>query len=91
MTGLTYIRGVATIKLDRTRCNGCRMCMKVCPHPVFSSSNGVVEVLEPDSCMECGACVINCPEGALSVQPGVGCATAILKGWFTRSKPSCEC
>ena len=91
MTGLAYISGVTTIELDQTKCNGCRICMTVCPHPVFAASKGAVEIIEPDACIECGACVINCPEGALNVQPGVGCAALILKGWLSRSKPSCSC
>ena len=89
MTGLEYIRGVTTIKLNPTKCDGCRMCIKVCPHAVFGFSSRTVEVLKPDHCMECGACVINCPEGALAVAPGVGCAVAILKGWISRSEPCC--
>ena len=67
---LAYIRGVTTIELDPTKCNGCRMCMRVCPHPVFGPLKGSVEILEPDLCIECGACVMNCSERALSVQPG---------------------
>jgi ferredoxin len=86
---LAYITGVTTIELDQTKCNDCKMCMKVCPHAVFRISNGAVEIHEPDMCMECGACAVNCPEDALSLRPGVGCAAAILKGWITRSKPSC--
>ncbi len=89
MTGLIYIRDVATLELDQTKCNGCRMCVTVCPHPVFASSNHEIEIVDPDLCIECGACVMNCPEGALSVNPGVGCASAILKGWITRSRSSC--
>jgi NAD-dependent dihydropyrimidine dehydrogenase PreA subunit len=91
MTGLTYINGVATIDLDQTKCNGCRICTNVCPHPVFGLTDGKVFLRDPDLCMECGACVLNCPEGALSVNPGVGCASAILLGWITRSKPHCDC
>ena len=89
MMMLSYIKGVTTVALDQTKCSGCGMCMKVCPHPVFEHSDGTVQVVGPDVCMECGACVMNCPEGALSVDPGVGCAAAILKGWITRSKPCC--
>lgn len=89
MTGLAYISGVTTIELDPVKCNGCQMCIKVCPHPVFGPLKGAVEILEPDLCIECGACVMNCPEIALSVHPGVGCAAAILKGWITRSDPAC--
>jgi ferredoxin len=89
--GLSYIRGVTTLALDATKCNGCLLCVRVCPHPVFKPLKGSVEILEPDLCMECGACVRNCSEGALSVQPGVGCAALILKSWLTRSSSSCEC
>jgi len=89
LTGLTYIGGVTTIGLDPTKCNGCRMCITVCPHPVFGPLKGSVEILEADLCIECGACVMNCPEGALSVHPGVGCAAAILKSWITRSDRAC--
>jgi len=28
--------------------------------------------------MECGACQLNCPTGAISVESGVGCATAMM-------------
>jgi len=83
------IRGVSTLRLDGARCTGCRMCMRVCPHPVFAPVEGAVRLRDPDACMECGACVKNCPEGALSVHPGVGCAFAILKGWITRSEAAC--
>jgi len=86
---LEYIQGVTTIELDPAKCNGCRMCIKVCPHPVFGPLKGSVEILEPDLCIECGACVMNCSERALSVHPGVGCAAAILKSWITRSDSAC--
>ena len=32
-----------------------------------------------------------CPAQAISVNPGVGCAAAILNGWISGSKPSCGC
>ena len=91
MAGLSYISGVTTIGLDPKKCNGCRVCLDVCPHPVFGVADRIVEIREPDLCIECGACVLNCAEGALSVRPGVGCAAAILVGWFRRSKPDCCC
>ena len=91
MTGLRYIGGVTTIELDPDRCNGCQICMHVCPHPVFAPAHRAVEIVDPDRCIECGACVTNCPEGALSVTPGVGCAAAILRGWIMRDDPSCGC
>ncbi len=89
MTGLRYIADVATLHLDASVCNGCGMCVHVCPHAVFARSKGIAEIVDRDACIECGACAINCPEGALSVSPGVGCAWAILKGWVRRTRPTC--
>lgn len=89
MSGLTYIRGVTTIRLDELACNGCKMCLTVCPHPVFAFADERVEIVAPDACIECGACVTNCPEGALSVSPGTGCAVAILRGWIRRKPTEC--
>jgi len=40
--------------------------------------------------MECGACQINCPTEALSVQSGVGCAAGVLAGYFNKDAP-CTC
>jgi ferredoxin len=30
MTGLRYIEGVVTLKLDAEKCNGCMLCTAVC-------------------------------------------------------------
>lgn len=89
---LAYVDGVTSIALDRSRCNGCRLCLEVCPHAVFGGpAKTAVEIVQRDACMECGACVRNCSEGALSVNPGVGCAAAILKSWLTRTETGCAC
>jgi hypothetical protein len=33
----------------------------------------------------------NCPEGALTVRAGVGCAAAVLNGLLRGGEPSCDC
>lgn len=86
-----YLRNVATLTLNSDKCRGCKMCIEVCPHKVFSFNNGKAEIKDKDRCMECGACAKNCPFNALAVNPGVGCASAIIKGWLTGSEPSCDC
>ncbi len=80
MTTMTYLSDVATLALDPDRCNGCGSCTKVCPHAVFELSGGRASIARRDACMECGACTRNCEPGALSVEPGVGCAAAVIIG-----------
>jgi NAD-dependent dihydropyrimidine dehydrogenase PreA subunit len=55
------------------------MCLKVCPHRVFAPGEGRVRMARADRCMECGACQLNCPSGAIAVDSGVGCAAAMIK------------
>jgi NAD-dependent dihydropyrimidine dehydrogenase PreA subunit len=86
-----YLKNVTTLKLETDACTGCGRCLEVCPHQVFTLENGKSQVIHQDRCMECGACAQNCPCGAITVAPGVGCAAAVLKGWLTRSEPSCDC
>ena len=79
-----------TLSHDQERCTGCRMCINVCPHAVFASRNGTVAIERMESCMECGACVVNCPEGAIQVDSGVGCAAAMI--WAAlRGKKEVSC
>ena len=81
-----------TLALKTELCNGCRMCIHVCPHGVFEPDGKVVKMAHQTRCMECGACQLNCPTGALAVNSGVGCATAMfmaaLKG---KDEAECSC
>jgi NAD-dependent dihydropyrimidine dehydrogenase PreA subunit len=86
-----YLRDVATLRLDENKCNGCGMCITVCPHAVFVLENHKTRMVDHDACMECGACARNCPTEALSVNVGVGCATAIILGAFRGTEPDCGC
>ena len=84
MKDFRYLAGVTTLKLDRETCVGCGMCTHVCPHQVFSLKQGKAAIIDRDGCMECGACATNCPVRAVSVTPGVGCASLIVKNWLKR-------
>ncbi len=91
MNGMVYLAGVVTLELDPGKCNGCRMCLAVCPHNVFTVENRKAVIRHKDLCMECGACEMNCPEGAISVRSGVGCAAGIIKGILRGTEPTCDC
>ncbi len=54
--------------------------------PAFSRK---VRIDDRSLCMECGACAMNCPAGALSVKAGVGCAAAIILGKLRGTAPDC--
>jgi len=84
MKHFRYLEGVATLKLNKEACVGCGMCVTVCPHRIFEVRDKKAEILDFDACMECGACAQNCPTEALSVTPGVGCASYIMSVWLTK-------
>ena len=81
-----------SLRLNQDLCNGCGMCMQVCPHAVFALENKRAFIQYPENCMECGACQKNCPVNAISVESGVGCATAMMYAALTGKKePACGC
>lgn len=69
------------VELVEDRCTGAAECVQVCPRDVLAM-NGKrrkVEVDRPGQCIQCGACIVQCPEDALRfryedgriVEPGV--------------------
>ena len=91
MPKLRYIEDAVTLQLDVARCNGCGLCVGVCPRAVFAMVDRRASLADRGACIECGACALNCVPAAISVDPGVGCAQAIIHGWLTGSEPSCDC
>ena len=86
-----YLKNVVSLILHTEKCTGCGMCLNVCPHQVFSLNHGKAEIIDKDSCMECGACAMNCAFDAIDVASGTGCATAIMYGKLTGKEPTCDC
>jgi ferredoxin len=80
-----------TLVLDEERCINCKRCTQVCPHAVFTEGKDHVELVWPASCMECGACALNCPVRAITVQSGVGCATAMIGAALRGKDMDTEC
>ena len=81
-----------TLRYYPELCINCDMCINVCPHAVFAPGSSIVELVDRDACMECGACQRNCPTGAIEVDSGVGCASAMIRAALTGSRVvSCGC
>jgi NAD-dependent dihydropyrimidine dehydrogenase PreA subunit len=91
MNGLVYLQGVVTLNLCEDTCNGCGLCVMVCPHDVFELSGKKAHIMRKDYCMECGACALNCQVKAITVNSGVGCAAGILSGILNKTEPTCGC
>lgn len=89
MGKLIYLKNVVTLELDREKCIGCGMCITVCPHTVLAMNDGHAQIENRDACMECGACAQNCPTDAVTVQAGVGCATAVINSALGRNGACC--
>ncbi|MFW6138345.1 MAG: mercury methylation ferredoxin HgcB [Spirochaetota bacterium] len=88
---MKYLLNVVSLKLDTARCNGCGKCVEVCPRDVFKIESGKAFVINRDLCIECGACALNCEQKAITVNEGVGCASALMKSKLTGEEPSCGC
>lgn len=88
---MQYLKGVSSLAIEEEFCTGCGFCIQVCPHAVIALEDRKAFVRERDACMECGACKRNCPFGAISVEAGVGCANAILRGMLTGRETTCGC
>ena len=91
MNNLKYLKNVVTLNLDSSKCGGCGMCVLVCPHRVFKMDSRIAFIDNKDRCMECGACAINCKDGAITVRSGVGCAAAIINSYVKKTEPTCSC
>lgn len=78
-----------TLKLDSSLCINCGTCIDVCPHGVFAPGPDAVVLVNADDCMECGACQRNCPTSAVTVDAGVGCASAMIRAAITGGEETC--
>ena len=81
---------VNTLEYRPELCTGCGMCIIVCPHQVFAMNGRIARLVRYGACMECGACQLNCAVGAITVESGVGCATAMIRAALSgRQKATC--
>lgn len=54
-----------TIKVDYDKCNGNGSCAEICPTNVYEVQKGKTVPIAIDECIECCACVENCPMEAI--------------------------
>lgn len=56
--------------IDRKKCVSCGMCADVCCMDVFKKNEEEKQVVVryPDECWHCRACVMDCPENAITMR-----------------------
>lgn len=56
------------VELDAEACQGRAMCREVCPKNcyVIDAASHKAAIAKPGECVQCGACVVQCPEDALA-------------------------
>jgi ferredoxin len=62
---MKYLANVVSLELIAERCTGCGRCLEVCPREVFARHGTIVQIVDRDLCIECGACMMNCAFAAL--------------------------
>ncbi|MCL1896043.1 MAG: ferredoxin family protein [Clostridiales bacterium] len=73
-----FHRRAEKIDVDREKCSGCRMCIRMCFQDVlrFDEEQGSPVVKYLDECEACMVCEANCPKGAIDVTPVIPIFTA---------------
>ena len=63
------------IKIDKEKCKGCMLCIKVCPQKAIQAPGKMnkkgqqyVAMKHPEKCTGCGLCFIMCPDCAISIE-----------------------
>ncbi|MFH2035098.1 MAG: 4Fe-4S binding protein [Candidatus Zixiibacteriota bacterium] len=62
------------VKIDKTYCKGCELCVHVCPMNILAMSKEInvkgyffARLVEPTKCIGCRLCAITCPDVAIAV------------------------
>lgn len=56
------------IKIDKTACNGCGLCVSACHEGAIGLVDGKAELLRDDYCDGLGDCLPTCPTGAITFE-----------------------
>ena len=58
-------KDLLSIEILPDKCKGCTLCAKVCPVSAIKGTVKEVHVIDPATCVKCGACIEKCRFGAI--------------------------
>jgi len=53
--------------IDYSKCDNCGKCVEICPMSVYGKEGEKVIVKNPEKCLGCRACEVQCPNEAIKV------------------------
>lgn len=73
---------MAIKRTDSELCNGCRICVKICPMDVFrmDEKNKKTIIKYPVDCMLCMWCALDCPTKAITVSTRIK-SSPLMVSW----------
>ncbi|MCT4620202.1 MAG: 4Fe-4S binding protein [Marinisporobacter sp.] len=54
------------IKIDQSKCSGCKICMEICPVGAIEEMDGIR--VNMTRCIKCRSCVVACPIKAIVIK-----------------------
>lgn len=68
---LRDVKPAQPLSFDYKKCTGCNICVDLCPSELLLPNlhSGLApSVAYPEECWYCGCCVMDCPNGAVTLQ-----------------------
>jgi NADH-quinone oxidoreductase subunit F/NADP-reducing hydrogenase subunit HndC len=54
------------VKIDQSKCSGCKMCIDICPVGAIDEGEGMR--IDITRCIKCRSCVVACPIKAIIIK-----------------------
>jgi len=57
-----------SVEIDRDKCDGCEVCVEICPTDVLRLDEDGKARVKYDECWYCGCCELECPRKAIKLR-----------------------
>jgi NAD-dependent dihydropyrimidine dehydrogenase PreA subunit len=61
-------KDLITFFIDPEICNGCQVCVRICPQQCISGKKKKLHTINSSLCIRCGMCLDECPVDAVIVE-----------------------